>query len=156
LNFRDHLRITVGALKNWFIAQSLDSLSVAILWFAGLRIIHVPLALVWAVLAGLFHFIPHFGPLLAVAGPAIAGGLSGGWDRLLYVFALYAVIVVVESFFLQPYIFKRTVKVPIWASILTPIVLGVLIPFWGVLLAAPLLAIVYTYRRKSAATQPHP
>jgi predicted PurR-regulated permease PerM len=36
--------------------------------------------------------------------------------------------------------------VPIWASLFTPIVLGILIPFWGVLLAPPLLAVVYAYK----------
>jgi hypothetical protein len=29
--------------------------------------------------------------------------------------------------------------VPIWASIFVPIILGIVIPFWGVLLAPPLL-----------------
>jgi predicted PurR-regulated permease PerM len=43
---------------------------------------------------------------------------------------------------------KRTAKVPTWASILTPIVLGILIPFWGVLLAPPLLAVVYAYKTR--------
>jgi predicted PurR-regulated permease PerM len=59
---------------------------------------------------------------------------------------LYAVIVVVDGFFLQPYIMKRVARVPIWASLFTPIVLGILIPFWGVLLAPPLLAVVYAYK----------
>jgi predicted PurR-regulated permease PerM len=61
---------------------------------------------------------------------------------------LYAVIAVVDGFLLQPYLMKRTAKVPIWASILTPIVLGILIPFWGVLLAAPLLAIIFAYKAR--------
>jgi len=42
---------------------------------------------------------------------------------------------------------KRTAKVPIWASILAPIVLAYVIPFWGVFLAPPLLAVVYAYKR---------
>jgi hypothetical protein len=45
---------------------------------------------------------------------------------------------------------KRAARVPIWASILTPIVLGVLIPFWGVLISAPLLAVVYAYKERQA------
>ena len=60
---------------------------------------------------------------------------------------LYAGIVVVDSLALQPYIMKRTAKVPIWASILAPIVLAFMIPFWGVFLAPPLLAVVYAYKR---------
>jgi predicted PurR-regulated permease PerM len=35
-----------------------------------------------------------------------------------------------------------------WASILTPIVLGILIPFWGILLSPPLLAILYAYKAR--------
>ena len=42
---------------------------------------------------------------------------------------------------------KRTAKVPIWASILAPIVLAFMIPIWGVFLAPPLLAVVYAYKR---------
>jgi hypothetical protein len=45
---------------------------------------------------------------------------------------------------------KRAVRVPIWASILTPIVLGIVIPFWGVLISAPLLAVVYAYKERQA------
>jgi len=62
---------------------------------------------------------------------------------------LYALIVVIDGLWLQPYIMRRTGKVPIWASILAPIVLGIIIPFWGVLLAPPLLAVIYAYRRKN-------
>jgi hypothetical protein len=40
----------------------------------------------------------------------------------------------------------RQNRVPFWASVLTPIVLGIVFPFWGVLFAAPLLAIIYAYR----------
>jgi predicted PurR-regulated permease PerM len=61
-----------------------------------------------------------------------------------------------DGLLLQPYIMKRTAKVPIWASIITPIVLGFLIPFWGVLLAPPLLAIVYAYRARQQSASPNP
>ena len=64
---------------------------------------------------------------------------------------LYAGIVLVDGFALQPYLMRRTAKVPIWASILVPVVLGFVIPFWGVLLAPPLLAVVYAYKRKRLA-----
>ena len=64
---------------------------------------------------------------------------------------LYAIIVMIDGFLLQPYLMKRAAKVPMWASILTPLVLGILIPFWGVLLSAPLLAVVYAYRARAAS-----
>ncbi len=147
MDFRGHVALTGTALKRWFIAQVQDSAAVATLWLIGLLIIQVPWAPLWAVLAALLQFIPHLGPVIALCGPAIAAAGSGGFDRLLYVFILYAVIAVTDGLVLQPYLMRRTAKVPIWASILAPIVLGILLPFWGVLLAPPLLAVLYAYRR---------
>jgi predicted PurR-regulated permease PerM len=148
VDFREHLHTTSHALKGWLIAQSTDALIVGLMWLIGLEIIRVPLAPLWAALGAALQFVPHFGPVLAVIGPAIVGGLSGGWMHLIYVLILYAIIAGTEALFLQPYLMRRTAKVPIWASILAPVVLGMVIPFWGVLLAPPLLAVIYTYRHR--------
>lgn len=100
-------------------------------------------------LATVLQVIPHFGPILSVIGPVLASALRwADWEHPLYVLMLYAAIAVVDGFLLQPYIMRRTAKVPVWASILTPIALGFLIPFWGVLLAPPLLAVVYAYKAR--------
>ncbi len=151
MDFRDHLRTTGSALQRWFIAQSYDSLAVGLLWLVGLLILRVPFAPFWALLGGALQFIPNIGPVLALIGPAVVGGISGGWYRLLYVLILYVVIVVIDGLFLQPYIMKRQNRVPIWASIVTPLVLGFFFNFWGVLASAPLLAIVYAYRSRSSS-----
>jgi len=150
MDWREHLSTTGTALKHWFVAQSYDALCMAALWLIGLLIIGVPWAPVWAFLGGALQFIPNFGVMIALIGPAIAALISGGFDRFLYVLILYAVLVVIDGLFLQPFLMRRAARVPIWASILTPIVLGVLLPsFWGVLIAAPLLAIVFTYRARA-------
>lgn len=151
-----HARTTGSALKNWFIAQCLDSLAVAGLWLIGLLIIGIPWAPAWAVLAGLLQFIPNFGGPIALIGPAILGALSSDHYRFFYVLILFAVIMAVDGLFLQPYIMKRTAKVPFWASLAAPIVLGMIIPFWGVFLAPPLLAVVFAFRRKRNLPEPEP
>jgi predicted PurR-regulated permease PerM len=148
----EHLRLTGGALKNWLIAQVQDSIAVGVLWLVGLHALKVPLAPLWAGLAAMLQFVPHLGPVLGMVGPVLAATLHWkDWQHPLYVLMLYAGIVVVDGFLLQPYIMKRTAKVPIWASILAPMILGILIPFWGVLLAPPLLAVVYAYKAHMAA-----
>lgn len=149
MNFGGHVRLTGGALKNWLIAQFQDSLAVGILWLTGLYILKVPWAPLWALLAAILQFVPHVGPALGVLGPALMAAFK--WkdvEHPLYVLCLYAAIVLIDGFLLQPYIMKRTARVPIWASILAPLVLGVVFPFWGVLLAPPLLAVVYAYRAR--------
>jgi predicted PurR-regulated permease PerM len=88
--------------------------------------------------------------VLALVGPAATAGISQGLDGLLYVGILYALIVAIDGFLLQPYIMKRTARIPVWASILTPLVLGVFLNVWGVVLSIPLLAVIYAYRERAA------
>jgi predicted PurR-regulated permease PerM len=148
MDFGEHLRITGGALRNWLKAATCDALAVGSIWLLGLLLLHVPGAPFWAILAGLLQYIPHFGPVLSLIGPAIAAVVSAGWLRLVYVLILYAGIAVTDALVLQPLLMKRTACVPVWASVLTPIVLGFFFSFWGVLLSAPLLAMVYAYRER--------
>jgi len=149
MNVGEHFRVTGSALKNWIVAQFQDSLAVGILWLVGLYILQVPWAPFWALLAAVLQFVPHLGAVLGMVGPVLAATIRwGDWKHPLYVLILYAVIVMIDGFFLQPYIMKRMAKVPMWASIFTPIVLGILIPFWGVLLSPPLLAILYAYKAR--------
>jgi predicted PurR-regulated permease PerM len=92
---------------------------------------------------------------LGVVGPVLVATLKWrDWEHPLYVLLLYAGIVVVDGFLLQPYLMQRTARVPMWASILAPLALGLFLPFWGILLAPPLLAVIYAYRSRSEP--PHP
>lgn len=150
----DPFHITATALKRWAIAQLQDSLAVGVLWLIGLSIIHIPWAPLWALLAATLQIIPHFGPILGLLGPVLAAAIKWhDWQHPLYVLMLYAVIVMMDGFLLQPFIMRRVARVPMWASILVPLVLGFVIPFWGFLLAPPLLAVVYAFRTRRDSEQ---
>ena len=45
----------------------------------------------------------------------------------MYVLILYAVVAVTEGLVFQPLFMKRRALVPVWASVLTPLVLGLLL-----------------------------
>jgi len=144
---KEHLRITSSAIGRWAFAQLQDSLAIGLVWLIGLWIVRVPWAPLWALLAAVLQIVPHFGPALGLIGPVLAATVRWhDWQRPLCVLALYAVVVLIESFVFQPYIMRRVTRVPWWASILAPLVLGLVIPFWGVLLAPPLLAVVWAYK----------
>jgi predicted PurR-regulated permease PerM len=146
---REHIRVTGFALKNWAVAQVQDSIAVALLWLIGLWILKVPWAPLWAGLAATLQIVPHLGPVLSLVGPVLAALLRWhDWEHPLFVLILYAVIVVVDGLLLQPYIMRRVAKVPMWASILVPVILGFAIPFWGFILAPPLLAVIYAYKAR--------
>ncbi len=152
-----HLKIAGGAVWGWLVAQFLDSLAVGALWFVWLLLMKMswPVALLWAAVGAMCQFIPHLGPVLGLIGPGLTAAVrvTSHWEhyeQLLYVLILYAVIAIVDGLILQPYFMRRQTKVPMWVSILTPIVLGFVVPLWGVLLAPPLLAIIYAYKARWA------
>ena len=149
MKLREHLRITRTALRSWLKAQIYDALVVGFFWLVGLLVLDVPAAPFWALLGALFQLVPHVGAILALVGPAVTAGISGGLEALLRVLILYALIVAIDGLLLQPYLVRRTARVPIWASIITPLVLGIFLNIWGVLLSVPLLAVIYAYKAHS-------
>lgn len=163
-DFRNHARSAAGhartagtALVNWWRAVSIEALCVAVLWWIGLTLLGIPLAPVWALIGGLMTFVPNFGGVITVIFPVMMVLFSGrDFYRLGLVLGLYAVIVVIDQLVLQPWLLKRVTRVPIWASIFVPILLGIVIPFWGVLLGPPLLAIVYAFRKPKPARTASP
>ncbi len=147
-DLKTHVRTAANALFNWWKAVTIEALCVALMWWIGLMLLHVPLALVWALIGGLMTFVPHYGGVITVIFPVMAV-LFSGHDvyRLGLVLGLYALIVVVDQLVLQPVLLKRTNRVALWASIFVPIALGIIIPFWGVLLGPPLLAVIYAFKK---------
>ena len=156
INVREHARLTGNAVMNWFIAACKDAACVGFLWLVGLWIIGIPWAPLWAFIGGAAQFIPNVGPIIGVIGPAFVGFFSHDSMKGIYVLILYAIIVVVDGLLLQPYIMKRTVKVPIWASITFPLVMGFFFNFIGVLLSGPILAVIYAYKHHFAQQRLQP
>src|SRR3569833_2695466 len=118
-----HANITFGALKRWFISQCYDSLAVAAMWLIALLILRVPFAPLWALLAGALQFVPNFGLVLALIGPAMAILFTGAqWERFVGLLIAYALIAVVDRNVQQPYLMKRQNRVPWWASTFVPII----------------------------------
>jgi predicted PurR-regulated permease PerM len=155
----EHFHLIGRALWRWFVTRCYDALIVGALWSAGLWYLHVRWALLWGFLAGLLHFIPNFGIVIALIGPAITAAIAGGWMRFLYVLILYAAIVIIDALLIQPWLLKGVARVPFWISLVAPLALGLLFSFWGVLLAPPILAVIYAYRahhrKRNSAGAPH-
>jgi predicted PurR-regulated permease PerM len=136
------------ALMGWWRATALDALIVGCIWFAGLELIGVAFAPLWAIFGALLQFIPTYGGMIALIGPVLAVAFSGHDEyRLGFVLGLYGLIAVLEGLVIGPYILHRTTRVPWWAAFFGPIVLGIIIPFWGVLIAPPLLAVIFAFVR---------
>ena len=147
IHFQQNFQLSYEAVRNWLRAQLYDSLIVGALWLYVLHQLAVPWAPLWALIFALMQVIPHLGPPLALLCPALVMLFSGApRNHYFYLLGAFAAIGAFDALLLQPFLMRRMNRVPVWASILVPVVLGWLIPFWGLVLAGPLLAVLWAFR----------
>jgi predicted PurR-regulated permease PerM len=126
-------------LHKWLRGQLLAMAIVGVVTYAGLLILDVPLSFVLALLLGLFEFIPYIGPVLGAA-PMLLVSAGQGLDMLLWVFGLYLVVQLLESYVLTPIIQSRAVSLPPAVVIVSQLVFGALFGVLGLALATPIVA----------------
>ncbi|MBI5221850.1 MAG: AI-2E family transporter [Candidatus Magasanikbacteria bacterium] len=95
-------------LGNWLAGQLVLSLIIGVLVYAALSIIGVPYALVLAILAGLFEFVPYIGPITATI-PAVLIALAQSPLKALLVIIVSVVIQQLENHILVPQIMRKAV-----------------------------------------------
>jgi predicted PurR-regulated permease PerM len=128
-------------LQWWLFGQLLAMLVVGTIMGVGLAVLGVPLALALGVLAGLFEFIPTFGPILAFI-PALLLAFQQGTDTALWVLGLYALLQTFEAYMLTPIIQQRAVHLPPVLTIAAQVFLGTTLGAIGLLVAVPLVAVI--------------
>ncbi|HXG85893.1 MAG TPA: AI-2E family transporter [Pyrinomonadaceae bacterium] len=128
-------------LSWWLIGKGASMLLIGVLTWIGLSILGVPLALTLGLIAGLFSFVPNFGPILS-AVPAILLAFIESPTTALYVLILFIVIQLIESNLATPMIERRTVELPPVLTIVSQLALAILLGAVGLILATPILAVV--------------
>ena len=128
-------------LRWWLIGKVGSMLFIGVLTWIALSILGVPLALTLGLIAGLFSFIPNFGPILA-ALPAILIAFVESPTMALYVIAIYVGVQIIEGNVVTPLIERETVELPPGLTVVSQLVLAVLVGGLGLVLATPLLAVI--------------
>jgi predicted PurR-regulated permease PerM len=126
-------------LHKWLGGQLTAMAVVGVVTYVGLLFLGVPLSFVLALLLGLFEFIPYIGPVLGAA-PMLLVSAGQGFDMLLWVFGLYLVVQLLESYVLTPIIQSRAVSLPPAVVIVSQLVFGAMLGVLGLALATPLVA----------------
>ena len=138
---REVVSAVVYTLQQWLLGQGLTMLVIGTVTGAGLYFIGVKLWLLFGVLAGLFNFIPNFGPLISFI-PAVLVAWSDDPSKVWWVVGLYIVAQTLEGYVLTPMVQKWAVDTPPAVLIVAQVLSGVLFGALGVMMAAPLLSIV--------------
>ncbi|HEX6126978.1 MAG TPA: AI-2E family transporter [Pyrinomonadaceae bacterium] len=134
---------TVGYnLRRWLIGRFAVMTINGGLTTLGLWMLGVPMAVPLGLIAGIFNFIPNIGPFLG-AIPAVLIALTQSPMQALYTAIMYLAIQTLEGFLLTPLVQQRAVSLPPVAVISAQLLLGVLFGFLGLLLAVPIVAVVF-------------
>ncbi|MCL2315498.1 MAG: AI-2E family transporter [Actinomycetia bacterium] len=128
---------TRGVRRYW-VVTTVFGLIVAVLDGVALVIMHVPLALAWAVLSFLTNYIPNVGFFIGLVPPALLALFTGGWQLALAVVIVYAVLNVIIQSVIQPRFTGESVGVSVTVSFLSLLLWGFVLGPLGTLLALPM------------------
>ncbi len=134
-------------LGSWLVGQAVSMVFVGIATAIGLALLGSPIALSLGVIAGIFAFIPFFGPI-ASGLLAVALAFIEGPDTALYVAVLCVAIQQIEGNLLMPFVQRWAVALPPVLGVIAVVVFGLLFGFMGVILATPLMVVVMILVRK--------
>lgn len=123
----------------YMVGQVITSVLCAAYAFGVLRVLHVPSALLLAVLAGIFDVLPLIGFFL-FAIPAVAIALSVSPETAALVGALYVAYHLIESYFIVPKVYGNRLRLTTLTVLVSCLAAGLIAGALGVILVLPIVA----------------
>ena len=126
-------------LSRYFVSQLGVNACFGLVIGLGLRVVGVPSAALWGVLAGLLRFVPYVGPLLAAVAPlTLAAAVDPGWWTTIHVALLFVIVEPLTGYVVEPLLYGHSTG-------LSPMSVIVAAVFWtwiwgpiGLILSTPL------------------
>lgn len=138
-----HAMNTSGrALGRWLLGQFASMTIVGVLTGLGLWAIGLPSPAALGLFAGIVAFVPIVGPIISVI-PAALIALQEGPMMVVWTILVYIAVQQVESNLTYPLIQKKAADLPPALTLFAVLGFGVLFGPLGVILAAPLMVVLY-------------
>jgi predicted PurR-regulated permease PerM len=126
-------------LSRYFLSQLAVNASFGTVIAIGLWAIGLPVPALWGILAGILRFVPYIGALLGAALPLVlAAGVDPGWEMVIAVAVLFAVVEPLVGYVVEPLLYGHSTG-------LSPLSVVVAAVFWtwiwgpvGLVLSMPL------------------
>jgi predicted PurR-regulated permease PerM len=125
-------------VRQYLLLTALTGLGFSVLVWLVMVAVGTDLALVWAVLAFVFNFVPNVGIILSVIPPVILTLLEHGWQRAVVVLAAFLVLNFIVDNVVKPRVMQRGLDVPPIVALLSLMIWAYLLGPIGTLLAVPL------------------
>ncbi|MDP2229113.1 MAG: AI-2E family transporter [Moraxellaceae bacterium] len=128
--------------------QLLVMLALGVIYWLGLQLVGLKLALMIGLLAGLASIIPYFGFAVGIVAATVAALVQfGQFQAVLLVWGVFAVGQAIEGWLLQPYLIGDKIGLHPVAVIFAIMAGGQLFGFFGMLLALPAAAVIMVLLR---------
>uniref|UniRef100_UPI0035CB5CDD AI-2E family transporter n=1 Tax=uncultured Sphingomonas sp. TaxID=158754 RepID=UPI0035CB5CDD len=144
--FADALSDVGTTLRLWLRAELIGMTSMGVLVGAGLWIAGVPSAAALGLLAGLSEFVPYVGPTAAML-PALGIAATAGTTPLLGTLVTYAIVRLIQTNFITPYVQSRVIDIPPAITVFAIIAIGFVFGLFGLFFSAALLVVIFTLVR---------
>lgn len=129
-------------LRLWLIGQLIQMVLVGLLSFLVLWLIGVPSPVGLGVIAAVCEFIPYLGPILAGV-PAVLVAFSQSTSLAIWTILAFVIIHQMEGHLFVPLVQRRFVVIPPAAMLFGIVTVDLFFGFFGILVAAPLVVLVY-------------
>jgi predicted PurR-regulated permease PerM len=146
LAFEDALFDVASTLRLWLRAQLIQMTTMGVLVGVGLWLAGVPSAAALGLLAGLSEFIPYVGPTAAML-PALGLAATKGTSPIVGTLVTYALVRLVQSNFITPYVTNRVISIPPAVTLFLIIGIGYVFGLFGLFFSAALLVVIFTLIR---------
>jgi predicted PurR-regulated permease PerM len=112
-------------LSRFFVSQFAVNFGVGVVIWAGLAIIGLPNAPLWAALTAVLRFVPYVGVwIAAVLATVLAAAVGPSWSLMLMTLGLYVVVETIASQLVEPQLYGHTTG-------LSPLAVVVAAIFWS-------------------------
>ncbi|SFP90285.1 AI-2E family transporter [Sphingomonas rubra] len=142
----DALEDVGTVLRLWLRSSLILMTSMGVLVGVGLWLSGVPSAAALGLLAGLSEFIPYVGPTAAMI-PALGLAAIQGTGPVVGTLATYAVMRLIQTNFITPYVQQRVISIPPAITVFAIIGIGVVFGIFGLFFSAALLVVFFTLVR---------
>ncbi|KQT33392.1 hypothetical protein ASG29_04875 [Sphingomonas sp. Leaf412] len=135
-----------STLLLWLRAQLIQMTSMGVMVGVGLWLAGVPSPAALGLLTGLSEFIPYVGPIAAML-PALGLAATQGTQPLLWALAVFAIVRVVQTNFVTPFVTSRVVAIPPALSLFAIIGTGAVFGVFGLFFSGGILVVGFTLVR---------
>jgi len=137
-------------LSSYVRAWLLDALVLGIMAFAGLSILGVNYAIIIGMVAGAGHLIPYAGPIIGGVPAILISVIQyGDLSMVLPIVILFTIIYILDSSFIQPYIFSKGAEMNPIVIIALILIGNQILGAFGALIAIPVATILKVSARET-------